>query len=117
MVLMDVIDLDGVLAGARAALHRNARFIATLTHPCFWPHYFGYETAHWFDYNSEIFIQAPFRIANEVTDINTVHVHRPLSWYFAALARSGFRDIRLTELFGEGPFAYPRFLRLIATAN
>jgi SAM-dependent methyltransferase len=116
MVLMDVIDLDGVLAAARAISRDNAKFIATLTHPCFWPRYFGYETASWFEYRKEIFINAPFRIANEATHLNTIHIHRPLSRYFAALNRNGFRDIQLTELYGDGPFAYPRFMRLVAAA-
>ncbi|MDO3398684.1 class I SAM-dependent methyltransferase [Mycolicibacterium neoaurum] len=116
MVLMDVVDLDRVIATSHAVSRPNAKFIATLTHPCFWPHYFGYETATWFNYNSEIFVTAPFRISNELTNINTIHVHRPLTSYFAALTRNGFRDIQLTELYGDGPFAYPRFLRLVAAA-
>lgn len=116
MVLMDVIDLNSVLSAAREASSQNAIFIATLTHPCFWPHYFGYETASWFEYSRELFVTAPFRIANEVTEINTVHVHRPLASYFSALASNGFGNIQLTELYGDGPFAYPRFIRLVATA-
>lgn len=117
MVLMDVIDLDEVIAAAHAVSRPDGRFIATLTHPCFWPHYFGYETAKWFEYNSEIFVTAPFKITSEVADINTIHVHRPLARYFAALTQNGFRDIQLTELYGDGPFAYPRFIRLVAVAG
>jgi len=116
MVLMDVIDLELVLTAARDACRRNAKFVATLTHPCFWPHYFGYARARWFDYDREIFISTPFRIANEVTDISTVHVHRPLASYFSVLTSHGFNNIQLTELYGDGPFAYPRFIRLVAVA-
>ena len=117
MVLMDVINLDGVVSAAHAASRKGGLFIATLTHPCFWPKYFGYEDAGWFEYGKEIFIVAPFRIANELTAIQTVHIHRPLESYFTALTGNGFGSIRLTELYGSGPFAYPRFIRLVAIAS
>ncbi len=114
MVLMDVANLDDVLAAARILSLPSAKFVATLTHPCFWPKYSGYETSSWFNYSQETFIRAPFRISSEVVDIDTIHVHRPLGMYCASLRSNGFENIQLTELYGRGAFSYPRFLRLVA---
>ena len=122
MTLMNCLDLEAFLQAAARVLQPEGSLIATITHPCFWPSYWGYADADWFKYNQEIVVEAPFRISSESTDYVTTHVHRPLSTYQDTLAQAGFAIDKLLEPFPNEevqsmypvPWKYPRFLALRA---
>jgi len=97
MTLMTAPDLRGLAKALAALLRTRARFIAMLTHPCFWPRYWGYESEPWFCYEREIFIEAPFVISRRRTQLRTTHIHRPLEQYLNVFAEEGFRLDALAE--------------------
>jgi hypothetical protein len=68
-----------------------------MTHPWFWPRYWGYQDAKWFDYDREIAIEAPFQITHDETDFVTTHFHRPLGFYTAAMAKADLDSFQLLE--------------------
>lgn len=118
MALMTCLDLDSFVRAAAKLVAPKGHLISTITHPWFWPSYWGYDNAEWFDYHREIVIEAPFRISSEETEYITTHVHRPLSVYLNALARQGFLVDRILEpypnediqdLYPER-WKFPRFL-------
>jgi len=120
MTLMTAPDLRGLAKAAAGLLRSHALFIATLTHPCFWPRYWGYEQESWFRYEREIFIEAPFAISKRKTDVRTTHIHRPVEHYVSVFAEEGFRLDALVEpmpgpeiqsLYPR-PWDFPRFLGL-----
>ena len=120
MTLMTVPDLKGFAAALERVLHKHARFIAVLTHPCFWPRYWGYHSESWFHYDRETFIEAPFVISKCRSDFITTHIHRPLELYINTFAERGFRLDTLVEpmpgtdveaLYSK-PWEFPRFLGL-----
>ena len=118
MTLMDCLDLDAFLKAASRLLVDGGALIATVTHPFFWPRYWGYDSAEWFSYAQEIIIESPFRISTEVSSYMTTHVHRPLSMYVETMSRNGLSIERMIEpipseqaeeLF-PSPWEFPRFL-------
>lgn len=120
MTLMTTPDLSGFAKALAALLQKGARFVATLSHPWFWPRYWGYETEAWFNYTQETFIEAPFVISRCRTAVRTTHVHRPLEQYVSVFANAGFRLEALVEpipsreiqtLYPE-PWRFPRFIGL-----
>lgn len=111
MTLGTVSNLPRILAAIHRCLQPNGILVFTIAHPCFWPTYWGYAEAPWFEYDAEIAIAAPFRIAAEGTALVTTHVHRPLQQYLSALRTSGFELERFRELIGRG-FALPRFVAM-----
>jgi hypothetical protein len=44
MTLMTTPDLGSFAKAPASVLHEGAKFVATLSHPCFWPRYREYET-------------------------------------------------------------------------
>ena len=90
MTLMTALDLLSLLRSVARLLRTGGHFVFTITHPCFWSHYWGYDTADWFNYNQEIVVEAPFKISFDRSSIVTTHVHRPLSQYFNSLIEVGF---------------------------
>ena len=120
MTLMTAPDLRGFAKALAALLQTHARFVATLTHPCFWPKYWGYEEESWFHYGVETFIEAPFAISKRRTEIVTTHIHRPLEHYLNVFAEEGFRLDALAEpmpppevqALYPAPWRFPRFLGL-----
>ncbi len=120
MTLMTAPDLRGFAKALAALLPARARFVATLTHPWFWPKYWGYEEEPWFHYEVETFIEAPFVISRRRTDIRTTHIHRPLEQYVSVFAEEGFRLDALAEpmpppkvqVLYPAPWRFPRFLGL-----
>jgi hypothetical protein len=120
MTLMTAPDLRGFAKALAALLQTRARFVAILTHPCFWPRYWGYEKEPWFCYERETFIEAPFVISKRRTQVRTTHIHRPLEQYLKVFAEEGFRLDALAEpmptpevqaLYPK-PWEFPRFLGL-----
>lgn len=119
MTLMTVLDLDGVMKSVARVIRPGGHLIATITHPCYWPVYWGYAEKSWFSYSREIAIEDRFKISLDSGDgCITTHVHRPLERYFASISRAGFlvdevREPMPTEEVGRRypkPWQYPRFL-------
>lgn len=111
MTLGTVPKLSPALKAIHRVLRPDGLLIATIPHPCFWPYYWGYAEAGWFDYGVETAIRAPFRIGAEGTSIKTTHIHRPLGKYLTAFREAGFELDRFEELRGNG-FKFPRFLAM-----
>jgi SAM-dependent methyltransferase len=120
MSLMTAPDLTAAMRAVADVLRPGGRLLATITHPCFWPAYWGYDAADWFRYDQEIFVEAPFRISMDRTDRVTTHVHRPLSMYLNEAAQVGLcLDLlqepmpskAIDDLYPE-PWTGPRFLAL-----
>jgi 2-polyprenyl-3-methyl-5-hydroxy-6-metoxy-1,4-benzoquinol methylase len=119
MVLQDVNDLDGVVQAFYKLTTRGSHVVATITHPCFWPLYWGYLTKDWFSYAEEIGIEAVFKISKDLRGAGvTTHFHRPLEKYFDLFKEQGFL---LEEVIAPMPtheverlypkqWQYPRFL-------
>lgn len=118
MTLMTVSDLPQFASSLATLLERNGSVVATITHPCFWPRYWGYEAEEWFRYESETFVEAPFRISYQTTPVSTTHVHRPLEMYISVFREAGFMletlvepmPSRVIEQMYPAPWDYPRFL-------
>lgn len=118
MTLMTTPDIDSFANALAEALRKGTRFVATLTHPCFWPSYWGYDSAEWYNYSRESFIQAPFTISKMSTDLVSTHIHRPLESYLNAFAREGFFLEQLEEPMPPphvqdlypSAWEYPRFI-------
>lgn len=98
MVFQDSADLHGCLAAIAARCAPRATLVATITHPWFWPTYWGYDREPWFQYSLEHAIEAPFRIStdNDAAGLTT-HFHRPLHCYTNALEDCGFRVVEMLE--------------------
>ncbi|MCK4368331.1 MAG: class I SAM-dependent methyltransferase [Dehalococcoidales bacterium] len=120
MSLMTALHLDGVLQSVACVLRPKGHFVFTITHPCFWPFYWGYASKEWFDYKKEVLIEDVFRISLESPKdgVKTTHAHRPLEQYIVSLCKAGFaideicepmpaKDI---EVKYPEPWRYPRFL-------
>ena len=123
MTLMDCLNLDSLVEAAAKLVAPGGCLVATITHPWFWPYYWGYAEAKWFNYHQEIFIEAPFRISAEATDYVTTHVHRPLTAYMKSLTQAGFLVDRILEPFPSEKvqdlypklWEFPRFLAFRAS--
>jgi 2-polyprenyl-3-methyl-5-hydroxy-6-metoxy-1,4-benzoquinol methylase len=119
MVLMDVPDLNTFLSAVKIMLRPGGCFIYTTTHPFFWPQYYGYADESWFQYLETAFVRAPFKIsADRTNQLQSTHVHRPLSAYFSALKMARLRtDVLLEptptpaiEARYSQPWRFPRYL-------
>lgn len=120
MTLMDCLDLDAAIASIGNLLKPSGIFVGTITHPWNWPRYRGYDAEPWFDYKSEIVIEAPFRITAEATPLRSTHIHRPLERYVEALALQGLAIQQLLEPIPNGAsgvneWEYPRYLAIRAS--
>ena len=107
MTLMDCLNLIPFVEATAGLMDRQGSFVATITHPWFWPFYWGYNSADWFDYHQEVVLEGPFRTSSEVTERITTHVHRPLSSYIEAMSQAGLLVDRIDEPF---PSQYVRDL-------
>lgn len=118
MTLMTVPNLETFAESVAAVLEIGTHFVATITHPWFWPRYWNYEDEPWFSYSQEIFIESPFRISTDTTNIPTTHIHRPLEMYLNTFEKFGFvlealhEPIPSPELVKpyQKAWTYPRFL-------
>lgn len=118
MTLMTVPDLPAAVAGMASVLNPRGLLVASITHPWFWPSYWGYAAEPWFNYREELPIEATFDISRESTGRKTVHFHRPLDAYVNELWRHGFVLERMLEPWPSAeamaaypiPWKYPRFL-------
>lgn len=120
MSLMTAPNLRAIACTLSRLLKPKSMFVAILTHPWFWPQYWGYNNAHWFQYHVESFIEAPFSISKRQTEMKTTHIHRPLDQYFREFTAAGFRLDAFTEPMPSNeietlyptPWRFPRFLGL-----
>ena len=123
MTLMACLNLHSFVEAVARLISPGGCFVASITHPWFWPYYRGYANADWFRYDREVIIEAPFRISAEATDYVTTHVHRPLVSYLNSLSEAGLIVDRVLEPYpDEGiqalypePWLFPRFLVLRAS--
>lgn len=122
MVLMDVMNLRKSLDSIFNLLKSEGVLIATITHPCFWPDYWGYGNELWFNYYEEQQIAHPFVTHTDRVGIaETVHVHRPLEFYLQTFCNSGFKIDYIGEPLPVGPvpkdylttMKRPRFLSFL----
>lgn len=115
MVFMDDPEWMESLKNIIELLSPNGKLLMTITHPCFWPRYWGYQDEYWFNYMEEIFIQGTFSVALERNIGTTTHIHRPLSRYISVLLNQGLAIDKLLELqysdvSNEAETNYPRFI-------
>jgi ubiquinone/menaquinone biosynthesis C-methylase UbiE len=118
MSLMDAAHLDTFLAATSALMRSGAAFVWTMTHPWFWPEYWGYRSEPWFNYNDEIFIEAEFRISKHSSGFSTTHIHRPLAKYASTMFENGLIVEELVEPVPDGQtmaryperWEFPRFI-------
>jgi len=118
MTLMTASNLEGLAVSASRLMVSGGFLVALFTHPCFWPRYWGYEKYPWFNYEDEIFIEAPFSISNRKTDLITTHIHRPLEAYIQIFRDAGFLVDRICEPLPEprienlypAKWQFPRFI-------
>lgn len=116
MVFMDDPEWKDSLIHIVEMLAPKGRLLMTITHPCFWPKYWGYQDEPWFNYSEEIFIQGDFSITMEKQIGITTHIHRPLSSYLSTLIQTGLKIEKIAELTSEKAMPstderkYPRFI-------
>jgi 2-polyprenyl-3-methyl-5-hydroxy-6-metoxy-1,4-benzoquinol methylase len=115
MVLMDVHDLGTFYGAAAQVLNAGGVLIATITHPFFWPAYWGYDKENWFSYLKETFVRGSFRTSSQETALVSTHVHRPIDLYMSAALGAGLNLLELRELAvkADGPDKPPRFIGLV----
>lgn len=120
MSLMAMPDIYSGLASMAALCHGESTLVLTVTHPYFWPSYWGYANASWFSYSEEIFVEAEFKISRAASGRVTTHAHRPLAMYMEAVSKAGFLVAEMLEPEPEGVavdlypqrWEYPRFLAI-----
>lgn len=98
MVLMDCADISTFLVAAHSLLNQKGEFLWSIPHPWFWPEYYGYADAKWFDYSKEIFVRRRFKISRSTKKLPySVHVHRPISMVLNSLSSAGFVTSEIIE--------------------
>jgi ubiquinone/menaquinone biosynthesis C-methylase UbiE len=119
MVLMDSLNINGIFRSIYNMLTNDGALVFTITHPCFWPIYWGYFNKKWFNYYSEIPIKTEFKITNEQTSYKTTHIHRPLNTYLKEISKAGFYIEEIREPYPDWnnieqtngySYSYPRFI-------
>ena len=119
MLFQNVASLKDALHACVRMLTRDGALVFAIPHPCFWPRYWNYDQEPWFNYNDELWIEAPFRTSlSPDARIRTTHTHRPLSDYINAFSQVGLCVDELAEPYpDEGieeeypdAWEYPRFL-------
>lgn len=98
MVLMNTPHLRATVRSLAALLGRRGALVFSITHPWFWPEYWGYASASWFSYSRTMAIERPFRISlDEQKAPRSTHIHRPLESYVSELTRAGLTIETLRE--------------------
>jgi 2-polyprenyl-3-methyl-5-hydroxy-6-metoxy-1,4-benzoquinol methylase len=119
MMLQDAPNLSAAVRAMRALVAPTGAIVLTITHPCFWPWYWGYAKARWFQYNKEFAIRAPFKISSAHRAVGvTTHFHRPVGRYLAVFAAArlkvdGFVEPMPNEAISRlyrKRWQFPRFL-------
>jgi 2-polyprenyl-3-methyl-5-hydroxy-6-metoxy-1,4-benzoquinol methylase len=119
MVMMDVLDLPSFLTAANRVTRPGGALVFSITHPWFWPIYYGYAKKPWFRYCSETIVESAFRISTDPDcGIPSTHIHRPLETYVRTLLDVGFHIEALIEPMPTQevnarypkPWEFPRYL-------
>jgi len=118
MVLMTTPGLTRNMKALSKLIAPGGRAVFSITHPWFWPRYWGYEDEDWFDYSAEIAIETEFRVSRQRLPQVTIHVHRPMSAYAdafmqARLSIGHLQELRPrpdTEALYPQKWDFPRFL-------
>lgn len=97
MVLMTDPNFKETIKKAYALLNEQGEFHFVITHPLFWPKYWGYEQENWFNYNSEIYIESNFKSSLSNSLGITTHIHRPLHSYINTILDVGFSIKKILE--------------------
>ncbi|HRB97122.1 MAG TPA: methyltransferase domain-containing protein [Nitrosomonas sp.] len=98
MLLQDAKNLKQCINAFSKIILPGGHLVFSITHPWFWPTYWGYDKYDWFKYDEEIAIEAPFRVSSDKDVIGiTTHFHRPISHYLSELHNFGFEIDRLIE--------------------
>lgn len=115
MTLMNTPSIKSFADSLSKILKTGSKFVATITHPCFWPRYWNYEDESWYSYEKEIFIEAPFEISAEKTELRTTHIHRPLEMYISVFKEAGFvlRSLKEPVSSDGNKLEYPKFIGLL----
>ena len=109
-------DIDSTLSKMYRVLNKNGKLLIMITHPFFWPKYWGYQDESWFDYSSEQYIEHDFSISFVKSMGKSTYIHRPLSQYVNAIVSAGFSIEKIDEPYPTGDipadyrYDYPRFL-------
>jgi hypothetical protein len=118
-VLMTTSRLSVTTRALSALLKPGGHLVFSITHPWFWPTYWGYDRAPWFSYDRETPIEAPFRISLAQRGMPpTTHIHRSLQAYTTALCEARLVIEKILEPFPgpaarrkyPHPWTTPRFL-------
>lgn len=119
MMLMTTPNLASTLEAIASVLRTGGHLVFTITHPCFWPYYWGYADEPWFHYSESMLIEGPLAISHDSgTPPVTTHAHRPVSLYIEELLGHGLCIESLMEPMPSDsvaprypdPWAFPRFL-------
>lgn len=125
MTFMDVLNIEEAFSSIKNILSKNASLIFSITHPCFWPKYRGYENEEWFNYKKETIVEADFQISLDKNGPITTHLHRPLEKYIKCLFENGFvvekivepvNSVKVAEMY-PNKVDYPRFMIIHAKLN
>lgn len=114
MFLQDCSNLKEISHLIYDCLGNSGNFILSITHPCYWPRYWGYESEKWFSYQKELIIEGNFKISSNPEPLSeTIHFHRPLEMYLDIFKNSGFILDKFIEISpNHTNFKYPRFLAM-----
>lgn len=118
MVLMDALNLEGIVSAMASLARDGGRVIATIAHPAFWPLYWDYARCEGFSYLNETVVETPFRTRSKSYGLVATHVHRPLEAYLSSFRRHGMTLTAFEELRGPESlevFPYPRFIGIEAS--
>lgn len=94
----------------------KGHLLIMITHPCFWPSYWGFSSEPWYKYENEIYIEHDFSISLVKSIGKTTYIHRPLSSYIKGILSSGLDIEEIIEPYPVGKipdnymYQYPRFL-------
>lgn len=123
MVFMDDPEWIDSLQNIVNLLSHDGKLLFTITHPCFWPRYWGYQNEEWFNYQEELYIQGQFSITLQKDFGITTLIHRPLESYISAIINSGLSIEKLCELYSSydlntrKEINYPRFIFIMASKS
>lgn len=120
MALMDCVDYKRFVSSCCDLVKPGGRMLFTLCHPFFWPRYWGFEKYSWFNYNSEIAIEANFQTSfTGPSEEKTIYFHRPVSAYINALSSGRAKILSIKEVSGLSVRSatlnrFPRYLAIEA---
>lgn len=118
MTLMDMENLDSLFSKFYDLLEHEGSFVFTITHPVYWPIYWGYDKIEEFDYQKELEVCEVFKTRNKIYNgLKTTHFNRPLTFYLKGLIKTGFHLEDFDELFDNSRAVpkYPRFIIIKCT--